>query len=93
MSPEIADLVKAFGIPLAILIVVLVSGAKGLWVYGRTYDEMAKRAEKFEELALRAVSTAESVAETGKQLTESTPQPEEIAAAVAEILTRRGAKA
>lgn len=87
---DIVTLVQVFGVPVTLLLVILWTGARGKWVYGRTYDEMKQRAAKFEVLALRAVGAAEGGTEVAKQLAEE--RRAEIAQAVADVLARREAE-
>lgn len=87
---DVVSLVQSFGVPVSLLLVILWTGARGRWVFGRTYDEMKQRAEKFERLAMRAVGAAEGGTEVAKQLAEQ--RRDEIASAVADVLARREAE-
>lgn len=44
---------------IGLLVTILVSGIRRDWVFGWTYAEMARRAERFEDLALKTLGLAE----------------------------------
>lgn len=91
-ASDIGSLVRDFGVPVSVLLFILFAGAKGWWVFGNTYDAMCRRADKYEDLALRALGAAEGGTEVAKKLAEERKQrAAEVAAAVAEALARREA--
>lgn len=55
---------------LAVLAMIIITGFFGLWVYGRTYDQMVKDRDDWKTLAEKAVDTADrltDVIESGKR--------------------------
>jgi predicted nucleotidyltransferase len=80
---DITPLVRDFGVPVALLLIILWTGARGKWVYGRTYEEMRRRAERYEDLALRAVGAAEGGTELAKRLADEKQKAADTAADLA----------
>lgn len=90
MNETVTVLLRDVGIPVAVLLFILWSGARGLWVYGRAYEREQKRADKFEDMAFRAIGAAEGGTEVAQKLAEDRKvRTAEIAAAVAEALAKR----
>lgn len=67
MTPEFAAFLGQFGLPLTILVVVVTTGARGTWVWGR--ELAAERAEKeharkdaseWKAIALKALNVGEA---------------------------------
>lgn len=64
----LAQLVQQFGLPLAMFIIIVVSGMRGAWVYGYLYQQERARADRFESLALDLLQTTkEAVRAVQKQ--------------------------
>jgi hypothetical protein len=68
MTPEFAAFLGQFGLPLTMLVVVLTTGARGIWVWGRELnaaDTRATRAEtraaEWQAIALKALNVGEKV--------------------------------
>jgi hypothetical protein len=80
---DITPLVRDFGVPVALLLIILWTGARGKWVYGRTYDEMKRRAERYEGLASRALGAAEGGTEVAKRLADQRQRAADVAATLA----------
>ena len=66
MTPEFAAFLGQFGLPITILVVTAITGARGIWVWGR--ELKAERAEKelaradakeWREIALKALNVGE----------------------------------
>lgn len=61
MTPEgFATFVQTLGLPLALLIVVLWTGARGLWVFGHVYSELLADRDRWRDLALKGTDLADS---------------------------------
>ena len=52
-----------------LLLVILWSGWRGYWVFGRYYEEQSKRIERLEQRLDRAVGTGERLAGTAERAT------------------------
>lgn len=48
MTPELIAFLGQYGLPITMLIVVIVSGARGIWRWGREVDAANARADKAE---------------------------------------------
>jgi hypothetical protein len=59
MTPDALDLIKAVGLPIALLLLALVAGARGTWYYGNTYRSLERDRDYWRELALRGTDLAE----------------------------------
>ena len=64
----ILDAVSNGGTP-ALLIVILMGGAKGWWVFGRQYEDVVKQRDRLLEIALEAAETANRAASVAEQTT------------------------
>ena len=73
MTPEFAAFLGQFGLPITFLVVTAISGARGIWVWGR--ELTAERAEKelarqdareWRAIALKALNVGEKVADAVK---------------------------
>ena len=60
-------LVQTFGLPLALLMFALVTGAMGLWVYGAHYREVVEDRDYWRQQALRNTDLAESAVATPRR--------------------------
>lgn len=61
MTPEgFAELIRTLGLPLAILIGVLLSGARGMWVFGRSFEDMKEDRDYWRTQALKGTDLADS---------------------------------
>lgn len=61
MTPDgFATFVQTLGLPLALLIVVLWTGARGLWVFGHVYSELLADRDRWRDLALKGTDLADS---------------------------------
>lgn len=70
MTPEVAAFIREFGLPISILVVLGISGARGIWVWGRELkaaneraDHAEKRAKEWQDVALKALRVGEKVVE------------------------------
>jgi hypothetical protein len=59
MTPEALDLIKAVGLPIALLLLALIAGARGTWYYGNTYRSLERDRDYWREMALRGTDLAE----------------------------------
>jgi hypothetical protein len=60
LTPEgFATFVQTLGLPLALLIVVLWTGARGLWVFGKTHNELLEDRNYWRDLALKGTDLAD----------------------------------
>lgn len=57
------ELLTQFGLPLASLVIVVVTGARGTWVFGRELQASLKREEEWKQIAYKALSIGEKVIE------------------------------
>lgn len=57
----IEQLVQQFGLPIAMLILALVSGARGTWVFGREFRASVDREEEWKQIAYQALKLGEKV--------------------------------
>lgn len=53
------SLIQSLGLPLALLIAVLWSGARGMWVFGRTFEDMRDDRDWWREQATRGSDLAD----------------------------------
>jgi hypothetical protein len=60
------ELIQQFGLPLGMLIIALITGARGDWVFGREYRDMRERNAKLEA----RVDRLTQIAERGTRTTE-----------------------
>jgi hypothetical protein len=70
VTPEFAAFLGQFGLPITILVVAAVTGARGIWVWGRELKAATARAEtaevrakEWQDIALRALNVGEKVVE------------------------------
>lgn len=80
MTPEFAAFLGQFGLPITILVVLVISGSRGIWVWGREllkayelveYERSEKeraRAEREEwkDIALKALNVGEKAVDAVK---------------------------
>lgn len=62
MSPDLVNIAT----PVGMLLTAIVTGAKGLWVFGREFEQMRKDRDEWRTMALQALDlgkTATKVAE------------------------------
>lgn len=57
------QLVTNFGFPLAALVIVVATGARGTWVFGRELQASLKREEEWKQVAYKALNLGERVVE------------------------------
>lgn len=57
----IEALIQQFGLPISMLILALVSGARGTWVFGREFRASVQREEDWKQIALKALNVGEKV--------------------------------
>ena len=55
------QLVQQFGLPITMLLVALVSGARGVWVFGREFRASVAREEEWKQIAYKALNVGEKV--------------------------------
>lgn len=68
MTPELAAFLGQFGLPITILVVSAITGARGTWVWGRELQAATQRAEaaelrahEWQGIALKALNVGEKV--------------------------------
>lgn len=73
MTPEFSAFLGQFGLPITMLVVVLTTGARGIWVFGRELKaaeaekELARLdAKEWRGIALKALNVGEKVADVVK---------------------------
>ena len=59
MTPEFAAFLGQFGLPISMLVVVLTTGARGMWVWGRELHKAEAQAVEWRTIALRALNVSE----------------------------------
>lgn len=71
MTPEFAAFLGQFGLPITILVVAAIFGARGTWRWGREVEAAEKRAEaaearakEWQGIALKALNVGEKVIDT-----------------------------
>ena len=71
MTTEFAAFLGQFGLPITILVVAAVSGARGIWVWGRELtaavhraEAAEKRAREWQGIAMKALNVGEKVIDT-----------------------------
>lgn len=65
MTPEgFAELIRTLGLPLAIMIGVLWSGARGMWVFGRSFEDMKEDRDYWRSQALKGTDLTETALAT-----------------------------
>lgn len=71
MTPEFAAFLGQFGLPITILVVTAITGARGIWVWGRELKAAVHRAEaaelrakEWQGIALKALNVGEKVIDT-----------------------------
>jgi hypothetical protein len=76
MTPEVAQFLAQYGLPLTMLVVVVTTGARGIWVWGRELKaaelrvaeadartvKEERRANQWQRIALKALDVGEKVA-------------------------------
>lgn len=75
MTPEFAAFLGQFGLPITILVVAAISGARGIWVWGRELknernekDLAREDAKEWKSIALKALNVGEKVADVVKDV-------------------------
>lgn len=66
----IVDLITSGGL-VTLLLVILLSGAKGKWVFGHQYDELRKERDQWRDLALKATGAAQDAVTIGERLSKA----------------------
>lgn len=68
MTPEFSAFLGQFGLPITFLVVTAISGARGIWVWGRELSAAVQRAEaaelrahEWQGIALKALNVGEKV--------------------------------
>jgi hypothetical protein len=68
VTPEFAAFLGQFGLPLTILVVAAITGARGVWVWGRELkaandraDAAEHRSREWQDIALKALNVGEKV--------------------------------
>jgi hypothetical protein len=51
---------QTFGLPLTMLVIVLWTGARGMWVFGRTHDDVVEDRNYWRAQALKGTELADS---------------------------------
>lgn len=82
-QPTLIELTQTLGVPVALLVAILVMGARGMWVFGRQYEELAKRATRYEDMALAFLQTNDTAIKVIEKTTAAAERSVEIAAAKA----------
>lgn len=67
-SPETLTVVERLGL-IGLLLIILIGGSRGWWVFGRTYNELVKDRDLYRDLALRGTRLAEQASNTVATLT------------------------
>jgi len=62
LNPELLTALSDLGI-VAILILILIAGARGWWVFGWHYEEVARERDAWREIALSTTNLAEKAIE------------------------------
>ena len=58
-TPEAIAFIREFGFPIFVLVVIIGTGARKIWVWGRELSSSEKRESEWREIALRALGVAE----------------------------------
>jgi len=58
---EFQQLLADFGFPLAALIVVVVTGSRGMWVFGRELRSAQQERDEWKRIALAGLNVAEKI--------------------------------
>jgi hypothetical protein len=66
---QIGDFLQKFGLPLAELIIIVVTGQKKVWVFGWYADELRNRAERAEAQRDQALTTANRAVSVAEKVT------------------------
>jgi hypothetical protein len=66
---DIGQLLSDWGV-VGLVALILVAGAKQVWVWGWTYRDKAKECEEWKSRALRAVTTATKAVDIAEQVHE-----------------------
>lgn len=59
MSVEV--LLREFGLPLAALIILVTTGVRGDWIFGREFRDMVAERDEWRRIALQSLDVAERV--------------------------------
>lgn len=62
---EVVDVIKVLsdaGV-VGLLVIILVGGSRGWWVFGRTYEDKVKECNAWRDLALKGTTIAEKMAD------------------------------
>lgn len=65
----IGEFIQRFGLPLAALIILIITGHRRYWVFGWYADELRARAEKAEAQRDRALGAAETAVNVTERVT------------------------
>lgn len=60
---SVEELITQFGLPVSMLILALLTGARGTWVFGRELEASLRREEEWKQIAYKALSIGEKVIE------------------------------
>lgn len=58
LNPELLSALSDLG-TITLLLLILIAGARGWWVFGRHYEEVARERDAWREIALSTTSLAE----------------------------------
>ena len=58
---DLEQFLREFGLPLTLLVVIVVTGSRGIWVWGRELLAANTRADEWKKIALKSLSAAEKV--------------------------------
>lgn len=90
-TSDVLKLVQVFGIPAVLFVLILWTGARGVWTWGRETKRERERADRYEGIAFRAVGAAEGGTEVARQLAEEHQQrTTELVEEVVKALSERG---
>ena len=64
-AAQILDWVQRGGV-IALLLLVIISGWKGIWVWGKQLDECEKRGDEWKQMALGNLNLASRAAQTAQ---------------------------
>ena len=57
------DLLQQFGLPVGMLMIALLTGARGTWVFGRELKASQERETEWRQIALKALNVGERITE------------------------------
>jgi hypothetical protein len=63
----IDQFLKDYGLPVGMLLIALITGARGDWVFGREHRGSLEREDEWKQIAMRSLNVAESVTPKGRR--------------------------